>query len=221
VSAAGLRLYGYWRSSCSWRVRIALNLKGLPYEYVPVHLLQDGGQQHSEAHRARNPMRTVPVLELPDASGKPQYLSQSLAILEYLEECHPTPALLPQDPLARARVRMLAEMVNSGIQPLQNLSVMQHVKGQLAQDDKAWSAHWITRGLTALQQSVQESAGRYCVGDSVSFADVCLIPQLYASRRFGVDPAAFPVLSRIEAECEKLPAFQAAHASRQPDAVPA
>jgi maleylpyruvate isomerase len=218
---SALTLHGYWRSSCSWRVRIALNLKGLPYTYVPVHLLKDGGQQHTAAHRAKSPLGTVPVLEVREADGAPRYLAQSLAILEFLEERHPTPALLPQDPFARARVRMLAEMVNSGIQPLQNLSVMQHVKGQLAQDDKAWSAHWVTRGLTALQQSVQESAGRYCVGDSVSFADVCLIPQLYACRRFGVDPAAYPVLARIEAECASLPAFQAAHADRQPDAVPA
>jgi maleylpyruvate isomerase len=215
-----MRLHGYWRSSCSWRVRIALNLKGLPYEYVAVHLLQDGGQQHSEAYRAKNPMRAVPTLEVVDAQGRPQYLGQSLAILEYLEERHPTPALLPQDSFLRARVRMLAEMVNSGIQPLQNLSVMQHVKG-LGQDEKAWSVHWISRGMAALQQSVQESAGRYCVGDSVSFADVCLVPQLYACRRFGVDPAAYPVLARIEAACASLPAFQAAHADRQPDAVPA
>ena len=225
MSAAGagsesLRLHGYWRSSCSWRVRIALNLKGLAYEYVPVHLLQDGGQQNTEGYRAKNPMRTVPVLELKDASGQPQYLSQSLAILEFLEEKHPSPALLPTDAFARARVRMLAEMINSGIQPLQNLSVMQHVKGVLGQDDKAWSAHWISRGLTALQQSLGASAGRYCVGDSVTFADVCLVPQLFASRRFGVDVAAYPLLARIEAACEQLPAFQAAHASRQPDAVP-
>lgn len=220
MSAPGLRLHGYWRSSCSWRVRIALNLKGLAYEYVPVHLLQDGGQQNSDAYRAKNPMRTVPMLEVLEAGAPPRYLAQSLAILEFLEERHPAPALLPQDAFLRARVRMLAEMVNSGIQPLQNLSVMQHVKG-LGQDEKAWSVHWISRGMAALQQSVQESAGRYCVGDSVSFADLCLVPQLYACRRFGVDPAAYPVLARIEAACASLPAFQAAHADRQPDAVPA
>lgn len=217
---SGLTLHGYWRSSCSWRVRIALNLKGLPYAYVPVHLLKDGGQQHTGAYRAKNPLGTVPVLEVREEGAAPRYLAQSLAILEFLEERHPAPALLPQDPFARARVRMLAELVNSGIQPLQNLSVLQHVKA-LGQDDRAWSAHWIGRGMAALQQSVQESAGRYCVGDSVSFADLCLIPQLYACRRFGVDPAAYPVLARIEAECASLPAFQAAHADRQPDAVPA
>jgi maleylpyruvate isomerase len=202
-------------------VRIALNLKGLAYEYVPVHLLQDGGQQNTEAYRAKNPMRTVPTLEVTEEGAPPRYLAQSLAILEFLEERHPSPALLPQDAFGRARVRMLAELVNSGIQPLQNLSVMQHVKRELGQDDKAWSVHWISRGMAALQQSVQESAGRYCVGDSVSFADVCLVPQLYACRRFGVDPAAYPVLARIEAACASLPAFQAAHADRQPDAVPA
>jgi maleylpyruvate isomerase len=213
-------LHDYFRSSAAYRVRIALNLKGLPYEYVPVHLLKDGGQQHTDAYRAKNPMRTVPTLEVTEAGAPPRYLAQSLAILEFLEERHPAPALLPAEPFARARVRMLAELVNSGIQPLQNLSVMQHVKS-LGQDDKAWSVHWISRGMDALQQSVQESAGRYCVGDSVTLADVCLIPQLYACRRFGVDPAAYPLLTRIEAACASLPAFQAAHAERQPDAVPA
>jgi maleylpyruvate isomerase len=218
--SAGLRLHGYWRSSCSWRVRIALNLKGLKYEYVPVHLLKDGGQQNADAYRAMNPMRTVPMLEVTDAQGGVQRLAQSLAILEYLEEQHPAPALLPEDPFLRARARMLAEVVNSGIQPLQNLSVMQHVKAELGRDEKAWSVHWIARGMDALERSVRESAGRYCVGDRVTFADVCLIPQLYACRRFGVDPAAYPELLRIEAECERLPAFQAAHANVQPDAVP-
>ena len=215
-----MKLYTYFRSSAAYRVRIALNLKGLGYDAVPVHLLKDGGQQNTDAYRALNPMRTVPMLEVKDAGGQVQRLAQSLAILEFLEERHPTPALLPQDAFGRARVRMLAEMVNSGIQPLQNLSVMQHVKA-LGQDEKAWSVHWISRGMAALQQSVQESAGRYCVGDSVSFADVCLVPQLYACRRFGVDPAAYPLLERIEAACASLPAFQAAHADRQPDAVPA
>jgi maleylpyruvate isomerase len=213
-----VRLYGYWRSSCSWRVRLALEFKGLAYEYVPVHLVKDGGEQHSEAHRARNPMRTVPTLELSEG-GRVHHLSQSLAILEYLEERHPSPALLPAEPLARARVRMLAEMVNSGIQPLQNLSVLQRLEHELKADEKAWSVYWLERGLTALQAAVEPTAGTYCVGDAVSFADLCLVPQLYNARRFGVDLEPHGVLTRIEAACALLPAFQAAHPDRQPDAV--
>lgn len=216
----GLRLYGYWRSSCSWRVRIGLNLKGLSYDYAAVHLLKDGGQQHSAEYRAINPMRTVPTLEWTE-DGQARRLSQSLAILEYLEERVPSPALLPKDPYLKARVRMLAEMVNSGIQPLQNTGVMQRIKNELKADDKAWSAYWNARGLEALEAAVQPTAGRYCLGETVSFADICLVPQLFGARRFGVDLTPYPTLLRIEAACNELPAFQAAHPDRQPDAQPA
>ncbi len=215
-----MNLYNYWRSSCSWRVRIALNLKGLAYEYVPVHLVKDGGEQHSEAYRAINPMRTVPTLEFTEG-GRVHRLAQSMAILEFLEERHPSPALLPADPYLRARCRMLSELVNSGIQPLQNLSVLQRIKGELKGDDKAWCAYWIDRGLSAFQTSVQETAGTYCLGDAVSFADILLVPQLYGARRFGVDLAPYGLLTRLEAACNRLPAFQAAQADRQPDAQPA
>ncbi|HVG60351.1 MAG TPA: maleylacetoacetate isomerase [Hyalangium sp.] len=215
-----MKLYSYWRSSCSWRVRIALNLKGLAYTYEAVHLLKDGGQQNTEAYRALNPMRTVPTLEF-EEGGVVRRLSQSIAILEYLEERYRTPALLPADPLLRARARMLAEMVNSGIQPLQNLSVLQFVKNDMKWDDKSFAAHWNARGLTALEAAVKETAGTYCLGETVSFADISLVPQLYGARRYGVDLTPFPTLTRIEAACEKLPAFQAAHPDRQPDAAPA
>ncbi|MFE8602291.1 maleylacetoacetate isomerase [Archangium violaceum] len=215
-----MKLYSYWRSSCSWRVRIALNLKGLPYEYVPVHLVKDGGQQNSDAYRAINPMRTVPTLEVTEG-GRVHRLAQSMAILEYLEERHPSPALLPAEPFLRARCRMLSEMVNSGIQPLQNLAVLQRIKAELKGDDKAWCAYWIDRGLAAFQEVALETGGTYCLGDTVSFADVFLVPQLYGARRFGVDLQPYPLLTRIEAACANLPAFQAAHADRQPDAVPA
>src|SRR6185295_1418465 len=134
-----LRLYGYWRSSTSWRVRIALGHKGLAYEYVPVHLVRAGGEQRSEQHRSRNPMQQVPVLELDD--GAPLQLTQSIAILEFLEERWPEPPLLPGDHLARARARALAEIVNSGIQPLQNLTVMQELK-RAGVDEKAWARHF-------------------------------------------------------------------------------
>jgi maleylpyruvate isomerase len=212
-----MKLYSYWRSSCSWRVRIALNLKGLAYTYEAVHLLKEGGQQNTEAYRALNPMRTVPTLEF-EEGGIVRRLSQSLAILEYLEERYRTPALLPADPLLRARVRMLSEMVNSGIQPLQNLSVLQFVKSEVKGDEKGFAAHWNVRGLTALEAAVKETAGTYCLGETVSFADICLVPQLYGARRFGVDLTPYPTLTRIEEACEKLPAFQAAHPDRQPDA---
>lgn len=215
-----MKLYSYWRSSCSWRVRIALDLKGLAYEYAPVHLVKDGGEQHGEAYRAINPLRTVPTLELTEG-GQVRRLSQSLAILEYLEERHPSPALLPADPYLRARARMLAETVNSGIQPLQNLAVLQRIKGEYKGDDKAWCAYWIERGLTAFQTAARETAGTYCVGNAVSFADICLVPQLYGARRFGVDLHPFELLTRIEAACASLPAFQAAHPDKQPDAAPA
>jgi maleylpyruvate isomerase len=216
-----LRLHSYWRSSASWRVRVGLHLKGLKFDYAAVHLLQDGGQQHSEAYRALNPMRTLPTLEWTEEDGTQRRLSQSLAILEYLEARHPSPPLLPKDPYLAAKARMLAEMVNSGIQPLQNLSVMQRIKSELKADEKAWSAYWNVRGLEALEAAVKPTAGRYCVGDEVSLADICLVPQLYGARRFAVDLTPYPTLLRIEAACNELPAFQAAHPDRQPDAQPA
>ncbi|MFP2906323.1 maleylacetoacetate isomerase [Pyxidicoccus sp. 3LFB2] len=216
-----LRLHNYWRSSASWRVRLALNLKGLKYEYVAVHLLKDGGQQHTEAYRALNPMRTLPTLEWTEEDGTARRLSQSLAILEYLEARHPSPSLFPKDLFLQAKARMLAEMVNSGMQPLQNLSVLQRIKSELNADDKAWGAYWNTRGLEALEAAVKPTAGRYCVGDEVSVADICLVPQLYGARRFAVDLSPYPTLLRIEAACNELPAFEAAHPDRQPDAMPA
>jgi maleylpyruvate isomerase len=215
-----VRLYTYWRSSCSWRVRIALHLKGLPFESAPVHLLKDGGEQNRDEYRQKNPLGTVPLLEWTEA-GQVRRLSQSLAILGWLEERHPRPALLPDDPWLRARARMLAELVNSGIQPMQNTSVMQHLKGALGVDAQAWAAHWVVRGLTAFQASASETAGRFCVGDAVSWADLCLVPQLYHARRFGVDLGPLGLLTRIEQACSQLPAFQAAHADRQPDTPPA
>jgi maleylpyruvate isomerase len=212
-----IKLYSFWRSTCSWRVRIALAHKGIAYEYVPVHLARDGGEQNTERYRSLNPMRTVPMLEL-EEGGKPHRLSQSLAILEFLEERYPEPPLLPKGALDRAFARMLAEVVNSGIQPLQNRSVNLLVKDGLKGDEQAWSQHWISRGLEALERLISERGDRFCVGDTVSIADVCLIPQLQNGRRFGVDLAPFRTLTRIEAACQQLPAFQQAHPGRQPDA---
>lgn len=214
-----MKLYSYWRSTSTWRVRIALAWKGLPHEVVPVHLLNGGGEQHADAFRALNASAQVPVLVLDErgADGAPRLLSQSMAILEYLEERHPSPPLLPVDAWLRARARQLAQICVSGIQPLHNLTTINRVKEGGA-DEGAWVRHFIARGLAALERTAAETTATFLVGDAPSFADVCLVPQLYAARRYSVDVAPFPSLARVEAACAALPAFQAAHADAQPDA---
>lgn len=211
-----MKLYGYWRSSATWRVRIGLDLKGLAYEYEPVHLVRDGGGQKSAAHRARNPMAQVPVLEV-SHEGAPVMLSQSLAILQYLDEVYPEPSLLPGDAVARARIRQLSEVVNAWIQPLQNLDTLARVEA-LGGDRSVWARTVIHDGLTALEATVRDTAGDFLVGGSVSLADICLVPQLYNARRFGVSVEPFPTLVRVEAACNALPAFARAHPDVQPDA---
>lgn len=211
-----MKLYGYWRSSASWRVRIGLELKGIAYEYVPVHLVR--GQQRQADHRERNPMQQVPVLEL-ELDGVLERITQSLAILEYLDESFPEPPLLPKDALERVRVRELAQLVNSGIQPLHNSGVLAHLEQTAPDVDPAlFGRHFINRGLVALEALAAPRAGAFLAGDAVSLADICLVPQLYQARRFGVDLAPFATLRRVEAACDALPAFQRAHAERQPDA---
>ncbi len=210
-----MRLYGYWRSSASWRVRIGLHLKGIAFENVPVHLVRDGGEQRSATHRARNPLAQVPVLELDDG----RYLSQSLAILRYLDGIVAEPRLFPLDDVQAANVLMLAEVVNSGIQPLQNLSVGQKI-ASLGGNNTAWFAEVIHNGLVGLEAMAEPLAGRVLVGDTVSVADICLVPQLYNARRFDVSLEPFPTLRAVEAACVVLPAFQAAHPDVQPDATP-
>ena len=209
-------LRSYWRSSCSWRVRIALHWKQLPFDLLPVHLVNNGGEQHSAEHRAINPMRELPVLSIGDT-----HIGQSMAILEYLEESHPHPSLLPTDPLQRARVRQMAEVVNSGTQPLQNQRVMKHLGSAHdfpREQQLSWSRHWIALGLTGLESLVNQHGGEYCHGDAVSFADLCLVPQLYNARRFEVDIGAFPTLTKVEARLNLLPAFTASQPDEQPDA---
>lgn len=208
-----MKLYGYWRSSASWRVRIALHWKGVPFESLPVHLVRDGGEQHRPEFAAINPMEQVPVL----VTDEGVQLTQSLAILLWLEARFPNPALLPADPLARAHAWSLAEVVNSGIQPLQNLRVLQQVKAA-GLDSDAWARDVIARGLTAMEQLARDTAGTYLVGDAVSVADVCLAPQLYNARRFAVPLDAYPTLLRAEAAAAVLPAFAEAIPERQPDA---
>ena len=210
-----LRLHTYWRSSCAWRVRIGLGLKGLPWEPVYVHLLKDGGQQHADAHRARNPMGQVPVLEVEEHDGSVATFSQSLAILGYLDDRWPEHSLVPADPAGRARARMLAELVNAGIQPLQNLAVTQHLTA-LGVDSAAWVKHFVPRGMDALE--AQAGDAPFLVGDRPGRAEACLVPQLYSCRRFGVDVSAYPRLLAVEARCAELPAFLAARPEAQADA---
>lgn len=214
-----MKLYSYWRSSCSWRVRIALHHKGLAFEYVPVHLLKDGGEQNAEAYRDKNPMAQVPLLEW-EEGGVTRRLGQSLAIIEMLEEQYPDPPLLPADRYLRARTRQLAETVNAGIQPFQNTGTSKYVKHEMHADEQAFARRFIEKGLHAYQAIAAEVGGRYSVGDAPTVADLCLVPQLYAARRFNADLTQFPRLLQIEEHCLQLPAFQAAHPDRQIDAVP-
>ena len=210
-----MKLYSYWRSSSAYRVRIALELKGLRYEIVPVHLVRDGGEQHGPGFAAQNPMQQVPVLEVEDG-GTSLRLTQSIAIVEYLDERFPQPPLLPAAPQSRARARELAEIVNAGIQPFQNLSTLARLTPSL--DGRAFARDFNERGLGALETLAATTAGKFLVGDDISVADVFLVPQLYAARRFGVKLDPFTTLLRVEAALLPLPAFEAAHPDRQPDA---
>jgi maleylacetoacetate isomerase len=214
-----LTLHSYFRSSASYRVRIALNLKGLPYHYAPVHLLKDGGQQHSNDYQRVNPARLVPTL-VDDGHA----IGQSLAIIEYLDETHPEPALMPRDPLGRARVRALAQSVACEIHPLNNLRVLQYLDNDLQVNESTkatWYRHWITLGFTAIEAMLASdpATGVFCHGDTPGLADCCLIPQIANSRRFDTPLDAFPTIRRIEQACLALDAFAKAAPPLQPDAT--
>lgn len=212
-----MKLHGYWRSSCTYRVRIALQLKGVAYSVVPVPLLEN--RQRSAEHLALNPSGQVPALEVDSPSGTVS-LAQSVAILEYLEEVHPEPSLLPSEPILRARCRQLTEVVNSGIQPLQNLAVMKRLK-EGGIEPRAWCRDAILDGLKAYAAVADACRGRFSVGDTPTFADCALVPQLYNARRFDIDVAhELPTLAAIDAACDALDAFRAAHPDQQPDAAP-
>lgn len=213
-----MKLYTYFRSSAAYRVRIALNLKGLAHESVPVHLTRGGGEQFNAAYRELNPQALVPVLE---DGGR--HLTQSLAIIEYLEETHPRPPLLPETPAARARVRALALAIACEIHPLNNTRVLSYLTGPLGlsgETRNTWYHHWIALGLQALETRLarERETGKFCHGDEPGLADCCLVPQMANARRFKCDVAPYPTLLRIEKNCQALDAFQRAAPDRQPDA---
>ena len=209
-------LHNYWRSSASHRVRIGLGLKGLAYEYVIVNIVKR--DQHADAYRRKNPMAQVPTLEITEDDGSVIALNQSLPILEYLDERFRDPAILPEDLYLRARSRMLAEIVNSGIQPLQNLTTTNQIKA-IGGDAAVWPKSFIADGLTAFENAARETAGKFCVGDAPTIADLFLVPQLASARRFGVELAHHDLLLGIEQRCMALSAFADAMPDRQPDAV--
>jgi maleylpyruvate isomerase len=216
-SSGPLSLFNYFRSSAAYRVRIALHLKGLSYDYVPVHLTQDGGRQFQEPYRSMNPQRLVPLLD-----DKGFRLSQSLAIIEYLDERYPDQPLLPQTSEARARTRQIALSIACDIHPLQNLRVLKYLTGELGLSEEnklAWVQHWIRLGLEAMEEDLSRSSftGRFCVGDTPTMADCVLVPQLFSAARFGVDTSSWTTLQSINAACEALPAFANAHPGKQID----
>lgn len=209
-----LILRGYWRSSATWRVRIALHYKKIPFQYKPVHLVKNGGEQHNPIELERNPLAQVPTLEL--SSG--QVLTQSIAIMDYLEGITPSPSIYPKSLSDRARCLQIAEIINSGIQPLQNLSLLIKVS-KLGQDKVQWAHDYIKKGLEAVEYvAQQDSTSSYLVSDHPSVADFCLIPQLYNARRFKVDLSIVPRLLEVEARCQALEAFQKAAPEVQSDA---
>lgn len=210
-----MKLYSYFRSSAAYRVRIALNLKGLAYETVPVHLVKEGGHNRRPEFRAINPQMRVPALVVPTGD----VLIQSLAIIEYLDETHPEPPLLPKDPIARAQARALAEIVACDIHPLNNIGSLRYLKRELHHEQAAidaWYHHWVLTGFEALEALVRP--GPYACGGAVTVADLCLVPQVYNARRLNVPLDKFPKIVAIDTACLALPAFDRARPENQPDA---
>jgi maleylacetoacetate isomerase len=217
--AEGLKLFGYWRSSAVYRVRIALNLKGLSYETIPVHLTQDGGQQHRAEFHELNPQELIPVLK----DGE-RVIRQSLAIVEYLDETHEGVCkLLPTTARDRARVRALSHLIACDIHPVNNLRVLQYLEREFNTpqvERERWVQHWIVEGFRALEALLVDnpSTGLYCEGDDPTMADVCLVPQVYNAQRWSVDLKPFPTIQRINEECLTVAAFDKARPENQPDA---
>ncbi|OMG70672.1 maleylacetoacetate isomerase [Burkholderia ubonensis] len=213
-----MKLYSYFRSSASYRVRIALHLKQLPFDYMPVHLLREGGQQLKDEYRALSPDSLVPTLVDGDAA-----LQQSLAIVEYLDETHPEPPLLPKAPLDRAYVRSIALQIACEIHPLNNLRVLKYLKHMLQVPEEAkndWYRHWIEAGFATLEARLANDprTGRLCFGDAPTLADICVVPQVFNANRFAIDTSRFPTIQRIYDHAMTLDAFKAAAPGAQPDA---
>lgn len=210
-----MKLYSYFRSSAAYRVRIALNLKGLAYETLPIHLVKDGGHNKRPEFRAVNPQMRVPVL----VTSAGDVLIQSLAIMEYLDETHPAPPLLPKHPVARAKVRALAEIIACDIHPLNNIGPLRYLKNEMGQNQAAidtWYHHWVLSGFEALEALIEPSP--FAFGKEPTLADVCLVPQVYNARRLKVPLDRFPKIVGVDAACMMLPAFDRARPENQPDA---
>jgi maleylacetoacetate isomerase len=210
-----MKLYSYYRSSAAYRARVALNLKGLAYETAPVHLVKDGGHNRRPEFRAVNPQMRLPAL----VTSSGDVLIQSLAIIEYLDETHPTPPLLPKEPIARAHARALADIIACDIHPMNNIGPLRYLKNELHQEQSAidaWYHHWVTAGFEAYEALVRP--GPYSCGSDVTMADICLVPQVYNARRLKVPLDKFPKIVGIDAACLKLSAFDRARPENQPDA---
>jgi len=212
-----MKLYTYFRSSAAYRVRIALNLKGMAYDAIPVHLLKDGGQHLQDDYRKINPSGLVPSLQDDRIT-----LTQSMAIIEYLDEIHPEPPLLPKDAPGRGRVRELAQIIGCDIHPVNNLRVLNYLVKHLGLSDQAkteWYRHWIIEGFQSLEAHLARDpgAGPFCHGDRPTIADCYLVPQVFNAQRFDIDVSAYPNIDRINSLCVELPAFKSAHPSQQPD----
>jgi maleylpyruvate isomerase len=213
-----MKLYSYFRSSASYRVRIALNLKNLPYDYMPIHLVRSGGEQLTPEYRKLNPDALVPTLVDGDAQ-----IQQSLAIIEYLEETHPSPPLLPRAALDRAYVRALALQIACEIHPLNNLRVLKYLKHELKVDEEpknAWYRHWIESGFGTFEGRIANDSrtGKFCFGDTPTLADLCLVPQVFNAQRFNVDTQRYPTIQRIYEHAMQFEAFANAAPGQQPDA---
>ncbi|MCB0420317.1 MAG: maleylacetoacetate isomerase [Bdellovibrionales bacterium] len=211
-----IQLYSYFRSSASYRVRIALELKNIEYEYKPIHLVKSGGEQNLAEFKVLNPMGQVPCLV-----DDQMILSQSMAILMYLDEKYPNPKILFGDLELRSKMIQVSEMINSGIHPIQNLSVLNEIQQRFGLDSQGkseWARYWIHRGFQAIEKVISETAGEYAFGDELCIADLMIVPQIYNAHRFEVDMAAFPILGKIEKNCLKLDCFKKAEPSAQSDA---
>lgn len=212
-----MKLYGYWRSSAAYRVRIALNLKQLECEHESVHLVKEGGQQHHPDYVALNPMELVPTLVDGEVT-----LNQSLAILDYLDAKYPQVPLLPAELNDNVQAKAIAYDIACDIHPLNNLRVLQYLTGELGQTEEtkvAWYHHWIDVGFSALDKKLEKTAGQFCYKDQVSWADICLIPQVYNAKRFNMDISKYPTIKRIADNCGQLDAFVQAEPENQADAV--